>query len=269
MVDRVSISANGQAVRNARFCGLPISVGMTPESVVMQVFHRTRTDTPLTTFINPGAIHIARRNPDYVNSLRAFDLILPDGIGIVWGWHLVHGSNLTRLSFDTTSLALPVLREARDEGHRVMLIGGRPGVAEAAARELANILPGLQFCRANHGYHEIGTYVTAVRAERPDLVICGMGAPRQESVLLALREAGALTGPAFTCGGYLDQVWRGWQYYPSVVDQLNVRWLYRLYREPRRLWRRYLLEYPEYAFALGRELKGYSRDLVDGSVHEG
>lgn len=237
------------------FCGLPLTVGMTAGTVVARAFQKNSSRALLTTFVNPGAIHIVRRNPHYGSMLKAFDIILPDGVGIVWGWRATHRSSLTRLSFDTTSLALPVLRKAREEKRRVMLIGGRPGVADDAADKLAKALPGLQFCRSHHGFDETAAYESHVRKEQPDVVICGMGAPHQEALLLALRECGALAGPAFTCGGYLDQLHGGLRYYPKLVDSLNLRWLYRLFREPRRLWRRYLLEYPEYGIALLRELQ--------------
>ncbi|HZD52980.1 MAG TPA: WecB/TagA/CpsF family glycosyltransferase [Woeseiaceae bacterium] len=241
----------------AMFCGLPLSVGMTAESVVARAF-RPSGEPVLTTFINPGAIHVARVNAAYGRVLARFDMILPDGIGIVWGWRAIHRSRLTRLSFDTTSLALPVLRKARDEARRVMLIGGMPGVPEAAVGKLSAALPGLRFCQPQHGYHPSAAYEVALRAERPDVVICGMGAPRQEEMLLALRDSGLLSGPAFTCGGYLDQLHDGLDYYPAFIDSLNLRWLYRMSREPHRLWRRYLLEYPEYALALAQDLREMS-----------
>jgi N-acetylglucosaminyldiphosphoundecaprenol N-acetyl-beta-D-mannosaminyltransferase len=74
------------------------------------------------------------------------------------------------------------------------------------------------------------------------LIICGMGAPRQEEFLLSLKRAG-WRGMGFTYGGFLDQIASGMQYYPAWINRLNLRFLYHLYREPARLWRRYLVEY--------------------------
>lgn len=238
--------------RNVRFCGLPLTLGMTAETAVARAF--SNGSSVLTTFVNPGAIHVARTDPNYRAMLEEFDMVLADGIGMVWGWRALHQETLARLSFDSSSLALPVLKRAQADGRRVMLIGGRPGVAATAAAAMVGAVPGLQLCRPQHGYEDMTTYEAVVRAERPDLIICGMGVPRQEAVLLALRKYGVLSGPAFTCGGYLDQLHGGVRYYPQLVDRLNLRWLYRLCREPRRLWRRYLLEYPEFAAALATEL---------------
>lgn len=244
-----------QVPQRVSFCGLPLNIGLTVEGVLARAFDGLDDRPCLTTFVNPGAVHMARQTPGYAKQLAAFDLVLPDGIGIVWGWQATHHSPLTRLSFDTTSLALPVLRRARADGRRVLLIGAEPGVAESASAKLSDALPGLQFCPPLHGFYEVSAYPALVAACRPDVVICGMGLPRQEAVLLTLRDAGVLTGPAFTCGGYLDQLRDGVQYYPPAIDRLNLRWLYRLWKEPRRLWRRYLLEYPAYAAALAGEAR--------------
>jgi N-acetylglucosaminyldiphosphoundecaprenol N-acetyl-beta-D-mannosaminyltransferase len=80
-----------------------------------------------------------------------------------------------------------------------------------------------------------------------------MGIGRQEQFLLHAASSG-WTGWGFTCGGYLDQLAGGIDYYPRWVDQANLRFLYRLYREPRRLWRRYCLEYGEFAVRVSAAL---------------
>lgn len=55
-------------------------------------------------------------------------------------------------------------------------------------------------------------------------------------------------GWGFTCGGFLDQLGSGLYYYPQWVDQMNLRFAYRLLKEPRRLWRRYFFEYSRFAW---------------------
>ena len=104
------------------------------------------------------------------------------------------------------------------------------------------------------GFRSFQEYEAEVRRARPDIIICGMGAPRQEELLLKLKEVRAWKGLGFTCGGYLDQLQQGLHYYPAAVDKLDLRWLYRLVKEPRRLLRRYILEYQVYWSALMREL---------------
>ena len=76
-----------------------------------------------------------------------------------------------------------------------------------------------------------------------------MGVPLQERFLLQLTDAG-WNGVGITCGGFLDQLSQGVQYYPGWINSLNLRWAYRLMREPGRLWRRYLLDYPKFGIAV-------------------
>jgi len=229
------------------FCGLPITVGLTLGAVVGRTLSALPGDEPfLTTFVNPLSFHLAKRESSYIDALRQFDLVLPDGIGIVWGLQLLGGMRTSRLSFDSTSLALPVLRRAEQEGKSVMLIGGTRGVAMRAGERLAEAIPGLRLGRAMDGFCSFPEYETAVRLAKPDIVICGMGAPRQETLLLRLKRAQAWRGLGFTCGGYFDQLQRRLYYYPGAMDRFNLRWLYRLVMEPRRLVRRYMLEYQDY-----------------------
>ncbi|SOD93434.1 WecB/TagA/CpsF family glycosyltransferase [Caenispirillum bisanense] len=238
--------------RRAAFCGVSLSVGVTADEAVHAAFDAG--GPTLTTFVNPYSLVLAR-DPGYAALFDDFDLVLPDGIGVSWGWRLVRGGDLPRLSFDTTSLALPVLRRAAADRRPVLLIGGAAGVAPRAAEQVQAHVPGLDICGTLDGFRTPEAYAEAVERSAPGLVIVGMGAPWQERLLLALRAAGALRCPAFTCGGYFDQLAGGLHYYPRAVDALNLRWLYRLLREPRRLWRRYLVEYPKYAGLLAAEVR--------------
>jgi N-acetylglucosaminyldiphosphoundecaprenol N-acetyl-beta-D-mannosaminyltransferase len=75
----------------------------------------------------------------------------------------------------------------------------------------------------------------------------------QENFLLQLKRFG-WSGICFTCGGYLDQGGQNFDYYPEIINRLNLRFLYRLVREPRSLWRRYLLEYTIFLKLLSKKI---------------
>jgi N-acetylglucosaminyldiphosphoundecaprenol N-acetyl-beta-D-mannosaminyltransferase len=235
------------------FCTLPLTVGLTVDDAVELAFSAQANDLPLlTTFINPHSFHIVKHHTSYATNLAEFALIFPDGIGIVWGLRYLTGINAQRISFDTTSLALPVLQRASCESRSVMLIGGHPGVAAQAARRLVEAVEGLRIVEAMSGFCNYAAYEGAVRATKPNIIICGMGAPRQEELLVRLRRACAWKGLGYTCGGYFDQLQERLNYYPVFINKLNLRWLYRMIKEPRRLCRRYVVEYQEYAVALAR-----------------
>lgn len=243
--------------------GVRVDAIPTPESVI-QLIDQTleRGDRMLMTFANPGTAVIAQRNPDVARMFENFDLVAPDGIGMVRAIQWVHRVPATRISFDSTSLAPLVLRLAVDRQLPIVICGGQPGIAEQAARKLAD---------AFHGVNIVGTFdgytapqertIAAINKLRPQIVICGMGTIRQEAFLLALAASGWM-GLGFTCGGYLDQLCQsGLNYYPRVIDALNLRWAYRLAMEPRRLWRRYLVDYPVFVTGLCRALLSSPPDL--------
>jgi exopolysaccharide biosynthesis WecB/TagA/CpsF family protein len=207
----------------------------------------------LVTFVNPSSRAVARRQSGYAAQLAAFDAVLPDGAGMGAAMRWLHGRPATRVSFDTTSLAPEVLGLAETHGYTVALVGGVPGRAEGAGRRFREIFPQLQLVGAFDGYSPVDEQVRAITDLNPDIVICGMSPGRQEGLLLALARA-EWKGCGFTCGGYFDQLEAGFDYYPRWIDRSNLRWAYRLAKEPSRLWRRYLYTYPPFVLALGREI---------------
>ena len=202
-------------------------------------------DVVLVTFANPGAVPLARRSASFRRSLREFDVVLPDGIGLCMAMRWLHGLDAQRVSFDTTSLAPALFARARFRGLRIVLVGGAPKVAEQARARIEAHFPGIQITAAYDGYGDMAAKAMSVAELRPDIVICGMGSVRQEAFLLELKHQG-WRGWGFTCGGYLDQLIDGIAYYPRWINAANLRWAYRLRREPGRLWRRYLIDYPHF-----------------------
>jgi N-acetylglucosaminyldiphosphoundecaprenol N-acetyl-beta-D-mannosaminyltransferase len=234
------------ALLRASILGLPTVLADEPEDVIHFVVRRIQEHRPLlTTFVNPASISVADSNAAYRGSLFEFDLVLPDGIGFAKAAQWLSGRRAARVSFDSTSLAPPVLSALAYERSSIVLVGGRPGVAAAAARCLVGRFPTLRVIDALDGYGDMDAKADLISRRAPDVVICGMGAGAQEELLLRLRAKG-WKGFGFTCGGYLDQLNGGFQYYPLVADRLHLRWAYRIWREPRRLGRRYAVQYPRF-----------------------
>ena len=239
----------------AHVAGIPVHAVVAPQAmavtgIVLQALMRAPRRPVLVTFANPSTTLLAQDAPAFGRDLRAFDLVLPDGIGMCMAIRTLHGLAAQRVSFDMTSLAPPVFEHARAETLTIVLVGGAPGVAERARRRIAATYPGLRIAGALSGYGDMQDMMRQAAAFRPDILICGMGAIRQEAFLLGMRALG-WRGWGFTCGGFLDQLQGGLNYYPWWIDRLNLRWAYRLLREPARLWRRYLVQYSRFAWMVG------------------
>jgi N-acetylglucosaminyldiphosphoundecaprenol N-acetyl-beta-D-mannosaminyltransferase len=227
--------------------GVPVhavlpSDGSQAAAIVAQLLRTARNKTFLVTFANPATAIVARRSAAFGEDLRNFDMVLPDGSGMCLAIKLLHKLPAQRVSFDSTSLAPEIFHLACELGSSIVFVGGAPLVAERARVQVANHFPGIRIIGAVDGYGDVNAKIDAIARLNPDIVICGMGSGSQEAFLLKLRAAG-WSGWGFTCGGYLDQLQAEINYYPGWVDRANLRWAYRLAREPGRLWRRYLIDY--------------------------
>ena len=124
-----------------------------------------------------------------------------------------------------------------ESGERLYLLGAKPGVAEAAARNLEEKYPGLTICGTHDGYFkEDAPVVEAIRASGADAVFVCLGAPKQEYWMI---EHGPATGAKLMAGlgGSLDVFAGVARRAPEAWQKLGLEWLYRLLREPRRIGR--------------------------------
>jgi N-acetylglucosaminyldiphosphoundecaprenol N-acetyl-beta-D-mannosaminyltransferase len=141
----------------------------------------------------------------------------------------------------------PLIRKASERRWRVFLLGSRPGVAERAAVRLLGESPELQLSTA-HGYFdatlggsESEAILQRIRNFQPHILIVGMGMPRQERWIhenLERLEANVIMNQ----GAVMDYVAGAVPIPPRWLGSIGFEWLGRLVSEPRRLWRRYLLE---------------------------
>ncbi|MGI9485843.1 MAG: WecB/TagA/CpsF family glycosyltransferase [Geminicoccaceae bacterium] len=198
-------------------------------------------------FINPYAFHLRLVDQAYSNALWHFDLILPDGIGVVKALRWINGVDVERQSFDATSLFHPIMDHLDLKKKSLCIVGGRPGTALCAEQKMRGLYPNVNYLGALDGFRSFNEIVDWVGKHNPDVVLIGMGSPIQESILLRLKLEG-FSGVGFTCGGFLDQLVLDSQYYPTIIDRFDLRWLYRLMSEPRRLGRRYLICYQTFVF---------------------
>jgi N-acetylglucosaminyldiphosphoundecaprenol N-acetyl-beta-D-mannosaminyltransferase len=212
--------------------------------------------------VTPNVDHvvIAERHPAFREAYAAADLSLADGKPIVWASHLLGEPLPEKVS--GSDLVLPLLDRAASRRWRVYLLGGAPGVAEAAAEQLARergveiagtSAPQLTASAAQADPAAVEA-ADAVRAAHADLVLVAFGAPKQELWMHRHRHALA---PALLVGvgASLDFVIGRVRRAPRWMSDAGLEWLWRLSHEPRRLWRRYLLDDPQFLPILARRLR--------------
>lgn len=196
----------------------------------------------LVTFVNPHSVAICQKNQSYLENLKDFDRVFCDGIGMVIAARK-EGVDVDRLSFDATSLSPIVFGLLADQQIAIYFVGGAPGISNSAAQVISKKFPRLKVKHTFSGYgSDPASSINLIANDGYSVVVVGLGVGKQEEYLLRLSNAG-WTGIGLTCGGYFDQVGSSDRYYPIWIDKLNIRFLYRIFMEPRRLSRRYFIEY--------------------------
>jgi N-acetylglucosaminyldiphosphoundecaprenol N-acetyl-beta-D-mannosaminyltransferase len=229
-----------------RVLGLPIGPLQIPELIqCMQGWIADGSGTHCITFANVHVIMEARRDPGFRDILQHPDVLtVPDGTPLIWlgrarGVALkrrVYGPDLMHDFFAATV----------GKGYRHFFYGGAPGVAEQLAATLAAKFPGFELAGLYSPPYrplspvEDARVVETINAARPDIVWIGLGCPKQEKWMFEHRRR--LRAPVLAAVGQAFDIHAGAvRQAPAWMREHGLEWLFRLAREPRRLWKRYLV----------------------------
>lgn len=184
------------------------------------------------TFLNPVSYLTALDNKKL---FEQFDGIFADGSILVAAIKLLYGKSITRRSFDMTSLAPQLLSYAEQNKKTIYIVASKQEQVEKAVGIFKERYPNLQISGYRNGYFtsdsEMDKEAKFITETNPDFLIVGMGALMQEQFLLKVKLAG-FKGIGFTCGGFIHQTSQDEiEYYPAWADKLNLRFVYRMYKE--------------------------------------
>jgi exopolysaccharide biosynthesis WecB/TagA/CpsF family protein len=216
-------------------------------------------DPALLAFANAHTLNVAAENARFRAVLAAASLVLNDGIGVQLAARL-RGTPFPE-NLNGTDFVPQLLRLAAARRWRVFFLGGRPGVAAAAAAAVTQATPGLEICGTRDGFFEASessAVAEQIRASRCDIVLAGMGNPRQE---LWLDEWLAATGARLGVGvgAFFDFGAGAVRRAPRWMNHAGLEWLFRLAQEPRRLARRYVVGIPVFLVRAVREARTLRR----------
>lgn len=187
------------------------------------------------------------------------DVLVADGMPLVWASRLLGEPLPERVA--GSALIYRFAERAAAEARSLYLLGGEPGAGEAAAAALVARNPRLEIAgcsaprvSAEPSELEVASAVAELRRTNPDLLLVGLGSPKQERLILALRAHFPhmwMVGVGISFSFVAGHVHRA----PPWMRKCGLEWIHRLGQEPRRLARRYLLEdLPFAAELLGRVL---------------
>jgi N-acetylglucosaminyldiphosphoundecaprenol N-acetyl-beta-D-mannosaminyltransferase len=236
--------------RRYAVCGIPINdldAGAAADLIVSHAVTGTSFQVHL---CNAYTLSLVDRDPRLRDALLAGDLNLPDGAPVAW---------MAR-SMDRGPVRGPGLVDAVATAGRGIvrhyLWGGKDGIAERMAGRLRHAIPSVEIVGTETppfrqlSDEDLVALADRVRSSGANILWVGLGTPRQDYVVHRL--APLLNMPIVPVGAAFD-FWSGAvQEAPAFLHGSGLEWLYRLSREPRRLWRRYLIGNPRFLVSAWR-----------------
>jgi N-acetylglucosaminyldiphosphoundecaprenol N-acetyl-beta-D-mannosaminyltransferase len=203
---------------------------------------------------NVDILRQAVADPELAHIVGQADLVIPDGMPLVWASRLQRTPLQARVP--TSELVYPLARAAAAAGYRFFLLGGPPGMAERAAPVLEghagrSMVTG---CYAPpYGFEDdpeaMKKIVDALDEAKPDIVICGFGFPKQERLIVALVPHFPSTW-FVAAGGTFSMLAGETPAAPRWMRRTGLEWVHRLWLEPGRLFRRYVVDDTPFALRL-------------------
>ena len=184
---------------------------------------------------NPEIVETCRENPAAKEAVTSADLVIADGIGVIYGSRIRKTPLKCRVPGIEFGEAM--VEQCVKLGKSVYFLGCKPGIAEKAAENLKTKYPGLQVVGTADGYFKDDAAAAAkVRESGADLLFVCLGAPKQERWIA---EFGPQTGAHLMVGlgGVLDVYAGNVKRAPAIWQKMGLEWFYRLVHQPSRFGR--------------------------------
>lgn len=239
-----------QQLHQARIQIGPVMIdGIAMDEAVERIIDWAKSEQPKMRRVvptNAQLVDIASFDSNYAEVMRTSDLVLPDGMSIVCMARALWRTRLQRVA--GVDLMVRVCERAGQEKLSIYCLGGKPGTAQKTANRLVREFPGLRIAGVDcppMGFEkdekQAQQIADSVRAVAPDLLFVGFGAPKQE--LWMWMHAGLPVRVAMGVGCSFDVLSGEVERAPSWMQRYGMEWIFRLSREPKRLFKRVVSGY--------------------------
>ena len=220
-------------------------VAVPDEPTLQQMLARLETpERPqVLAFVNAHAMNSAARSSEFHAALLSADVVLRDGSGMATLYKMMGRD--AGLNLNGTDLIPKIM--ARYDGRRIALFGTQDEYAHRARNSMADELTPHSQIDSVHGFHDLDIYIAMALHQKPDLIVLGMGMPKQELLAIELRKALRSRPCLIICGGaIIDFLGGKTARAPEWVRKAGCEWVFRLMMEPRRLFMRYVVGNPAF-----------------------
>ena len=237
--------------------GVLVTAITVPELHERLRYHIERGRKALVLHANVHCLNIAWEQDWYRVFLNSADIVFCDGAGVQLAARLLGHRMPQRITYADWIWKLG--RFAERHGYSFFFLGGQPGVAKLAAKQLTQRFPDLKVSGVEHGFfdksrdsEENEAMVARINSAGADILIVGFGMPLQEEWLSENWES-IQANVALTGGAVFDYLSGSLRRAPGWMRRIGLEWLGRLLIEPSRLWRRYLVGNPRFLWRVVKQ----------------
>ncbi|MFT8323168.1 MAG: WecB/TagA/CpsF family glycosyltransferase [Bacillus sp. (in: firmicutes)] len=194
-------------------------------------------------FLNDHCYNLAQEDSKYRDIINNSHLLLNDGIGIEIGAKLYGFQFKENLNGTDFIPALFQHLNSQNQTFRIFLLGAKQGIAKAALENLQQQYKQLEFVGEHHGYYnhdDSESIIEEITNKKTDILLVGFGMPLQEKWIAENRSKLHCT-LIMAVGAFIDFSSGNVNRAPAIFRKLRLEWLYRMVKEPKRLWKRNLV----------------------------
>jgi N-acetylglucosaminyldiphosphoundecaprenol N-acetyl-beta-D-mannosaminyltransferase len=198
---------------------------------------------------NPEKNFSVPKDPILYATFKDADLLLPDGVGIVWAARILCGARLERIP--GSEFIFDICRIAAKNGYGIFIYGATEESNKAAVSRLKKQFHGLKVAGRCNGYinkAEMPALINRINKSRAEVLFLGLGSPKQENWFAEYHRELKYVKVCQCIGGTLDTIAGNVKRAPEIWRKSSLEWLYRLITQPGRIRRQKIL--PLFAFAV-------------------